>query len=362
MIVQQKDVKGGIAAVTNGYYGSILEQDYNIRYIESYCDKSTFKMIKKAIGAYIEFSKMLKEFKPELIHIHSSFGGSFYRMQPFIYMAKRRGVPIVDHCHGADFDTFYVKASEKKKRRIKKVFGNFSKVIVLSDEWKEKLLNILPEEKLVVIQNYCKPQSEDFVESMVDSRFDKKQVLFLGELGKRKGGYDFASIVEATVKRNPDVSFVFGGSGTKEDEKNIKDSIDERGISSYVLFPGWVRNEEKDKYLRESGIFLLPSYQEGLPMAILDAMAYGLPVISTNVGGIPQLIHQDVSGYIHEPGDAESMGESISRVFEKETFYKELSKNSLKIASEGFGFDVHIGKLEKVYNAILAEKVEGAQQ
>lgn len=356
MIVQQRDVKGGIAAVTNGYYGSVLEQDYNLRYIESYCDESKLKMIRKAIRAYIEFSKVLKEFRPELVHIHSSFGGSFYRMQPFIYMARSKGIPVIDHCHGADFDAFYTKASRSKKKRVKKVFDNFAKVIVLSDEWKNKLLNFVPENKLVVIQNYCKPKSEEFVNELIDERFEKKQVLFLGEIGKRKGGYDFADIVKAAVKENPEISFIFGGSGSKEDEKSIKDKIDALGVSSRVSFPGWVRNSEKEKLLKESGVFLLPSYQEGLPMAILDTMAYGLPIVSTNVGGIPWLVKNGENGYTFEPGDAEQIGKGIARLFQDAGFYRMCSLKSLEIATNNFGFDVHISNLEKVYNDILDMK------
>ena len=195
MIVQQPDVKGGIAAVTNGYYGSSLEDKYQIRYVESYCDGSKFKKLKKAISAYIEFSRVLKTFKPELVHMHTSFGPSFYRLQPFLFMAKKRGIPVVDHCHGADFDTFYLKASDKKKARVSKVFNSFNKVIVLSDEWKERFAGIVPADRLVVIENYCKLQPEDFVKEAADKRFEGKKVLFLGELGERKGGYDFGNIV-----------------------------------------------------------------------------------------------------------------------------------------------------------------------
>lgn len=357
MIVQQRDVKGGIAAVTNGYYGSRIETDYNVRYVESYCDTSKIKMILKALSAYIEFGKVLRDFKPELIHIHSSFGGSFYRMQPFIYMAKKRGIPILDHCHGADFETFYVKASAGKKNRIKTVFGYFTKVIVLSEEWKERLSTFFPKEKLMVINNYCKPVELRQVSELADKRFKAQQILFLGELGRRKGGYDFCDIVSDVVKRFPDARFVFAGSGSKEDETRIKGSLDQMGLMDNCLFPGWVRGADKEKLLKESTLFLLPSYQEGLPMAILDAMAYGLPVVSTNVGGIPQLIVNSENGYIAEPGDHVKIAEGICRVLDNEDDYKTLSSESHRIARENFGFEAHLDKLEKAYEEIFSQNI-----
>lgn len=355
MIVQQRDVKGGIAAVTNGYYNSKIETDYDVRYVESYCDTSRVKMVLKALGAYREFSSVLKEFKPELVHIHSSFGGSFYRMQPFIYMARKRGIPILNHCHGADFETFYVKASDKKKSRIKDVFSNFTKMVVLSEEWKERLSAIFPKERMVVINNYCKPRPQSEIEKQLEKRFAARQILFLGELGHRKGGYDFAGIVEKVVKRYPDVRFIFAGSGSKEDESNIRGLIEKSGVSENCLFPGWIRGETKDKLLQESTAFILPSYQEGLPMAILDAMAYGLPVVSTNVGGIPQLILNGENGYTAEPGDCETIADEICRIMDSIETYKKLSTESYRVARGKFGFDAHLSKLEAVYDELLKD-------
>ena len=88
MIVQQRDVKGGIAAVTEGYYGSKLCSDYDITFIESYCDGSKFAKLKKFMKAYREFKKLLQSYeRPELVHMHTSFGPSFYRSALFINKA-----------------------------------------------------------------------------------------------------------------------------------------------------------------------------------------------------------------------------------------------------------------------------------
>ncbi|SFQ09832.1 Glycosyltransferase involved in cell wall bisynthesis [Butyrivibrio proteoclasticus] len=353
MIVQQPDVMGGIAAVTNGYYGSEIEDRYELCYVQSYCDGSKFKKLFKALKAYAQFYKVLRMFKPEMIHIHSSFGPSFYRMQPFLYMAKRRNIPVVDHCHGADFNTFYVNASEKKKKRIREVYKDFAKIIVLSDEWKETMSVIVPKDKLVVIENYCKPQDEDFVKDLFSKRFEKKQVLFLGEIGKRKGGYDFAGIIEETIKENRDISFVLCGSGTESDVNEIKEAVYEVAPKEKVLFPGWVRGGEKDNYLKESAVFMLPSYDEGLPMSILDAMAYGLPIVSTNVGGIPQLVADGKSGYICTPGNVKEIANGIKKLLSEKERYIESSMESYRVARERYSFSAHLKKLFNVYDSVI---------
>ena len=124
MVVPNKMVKGGIAAVVNGYRGSQLEKDYEITYVESYKDGSRFDKLLKGICGYFHFAYVLMFHKPDVVHIHSSFGPSFYRKMPFIYMASWCKIPIVNHIHGADFNEFYVNASEEKRAKIRKVYSN----------------------------------------------------------------------------------------------------------------------------------------------------------------------------------------------------------------------------------------------
>ncbi len=353
MIVQQRDVKGGIAAVTNGYYGSVLEDKYDIRYVESYCDGSKFKKIIKAIKGWSEFRRVLGDFRPELVHIHSSFGGSFYRMQPFLNMARKRNIPVLDHCHGADFDHFYVSASQKKKNFIRKVYSRYDRIIVLSEEWKQKFSEVVPEDKLTVIQNYCKVQPKEVIEPVLEDRFARKQVVFLGEIGRRKGGFDLPEIIRNTVAKMPDVRFVICGDGAKEDVAHIKEEIANICPGAKVSFAGWVRDDRKHKVLMESAVFMLPSYQEGQPMSILDAMAYGLPVVSTEVGGIPQQVEDGVNGYLTKPGDVQKTAESLVLLLSDKDKYIAASRESLNIASSKYGFEAHEKRLEEEYDLLL---------
>ena len=255
------------------------------------------------------FIKTLLGDKPDLVHIHSSFGPSFYRKLPFIYMASWFGIPIINHIHGADFDAFFMNADKKKQKLIKKVYGKCDKLIALSAEWKERLSLIVPESKIVIIENYSIVHEEAFNEKM--KRPCNNQVLFLGELGHRKGGYDIPSVVAIVAKKIPDVKFILCGSGNESDEKAIKELVKEKSIEKNVEFPGWVRDEKKDEVLCNADIFFLPSYNEGMPMSILDAMGYGLPVVSTNVGGIPKIVHDKENGACCEPGDIAGFSKSI---------------------------------------------------
>lgn len=349
MVVPNPMVKGGIAAVVNGYRESKLEKDYEITYVESYRDGSKFEKLLKGISGYIHFARVLLFHKPDIVHIHSSFGPSFYRKMPFIYMASWAKIPIINHIHGADFDEFYVNVSERKKTKIKKVYGKCDKLIALSAEWKERLSQIVSPEKITIIQNYSILHADAF-----DERLDRKSnniVLFLGELGKRKGCYDIPVVIEKVVKEIPDVKFILGGTGSVEDEVSIKALM--KGVSDHVMFPGWVRDKKKDEVLRNADVFFLPSYNEGMPMSILDAMGYGLPVVCTNVGGIPKIVHDGENGVCCSVGDVETFANGIIELLRNDNLRRKSAQESFYIVMKGYSLETHLRLLEEVYVNVL---------
>lgn len=345
MIVQNPMVKGGIAAVVNGYRGSALEKDFDIIYVESYKDGGKFTKLLKAINGYLHFVKVLLIDKPNIIHIHSSFGPSFYRKIPYIYMANLARKKIINHCHGADFYEFYINASKRKKKLIKKVYNKCSIMIALSEEWKDRLNLIVPTEKIRVIENYSVLYRDALKERM--ERPCNNQVLFLGEIGERKGCYDIPEVVKRVSESIPNVKFVLGGSG---DIEKISKLLIAKGVEKNVIFPGWVRGKDKDKLLRESDLFFLPSYNEGMPMSILDGMGYGLPVVSTNVGGIPKIVHNEKNGYVCSPGEITDFAEAIIKILSGKT--KEYGSNSFRIVEGKYSFDVHLEKIVRLYKVI----------
>lgn len=344
MIVQEPLVKGGISSVVNGYRGSKLEKDFKLIYVESYKDGGKLVKLFKAVYSYFEFIKVLFIDKPDLIHIHSSFGASFYRKLPFIYISYLNKKPIINHIHGAEFDSFYTNASKKKKLLIKKVYNKCSTIVALSDEWKYKLEGIVPESSIKVIENYSIIHDDAIIEK--NNRKINNQILFLGEIGKRKGCYDIPEVIHKVVKEVPDVKFVLAGSGDVEEIKNLANKWK---INSNIVFPGWIRGEEKDKLLRNSDVFFLPSYNEGMPMAILDAMGYGLPIISTNVGGIPKIVINGKNGYYHDAGDTDGFANSIIEILKSEKRIKKYSIASYEIVKDRYSLESHIKHLEELY-------------
>lgn len=351
MIVQDKMVKGGIAAVISGYYGSKLEQDYEMIYVESYKDGGKLAKLLKGIKGYFHFAKVLLIDNPDLVHIHSSFGPSFYRKLPFIYMASFARVPIINHIHGADFDSFYLSASEKKKKQIRDAYSRCEKLIALSAEWKERLSNIVEEDKVIVIENYS--VLNQVALNIRNDRKTNNTVLFLGELGRRKGCYDIPAVMKKVAEQIPSVKFVLAGAGAPDDEAAIRSLILENHVEDNVVFPGWVRGETKEKLLNEADVFFLPSYNEGMPMSILDAMGYGLPIVSTNVGGIPKIVHDGSNGCCCEPGDIERFAAAIVEILKDDAIRHRYAETSYQIVSSQYSLKQHLEKLTVQYDEAI---------
>lgn len=348
MIVPNEAVKGGIASVVNGYRGSVLERRYRITYIESYQDGSKWDKLKKALAGYRAFRRLLRKDRPDLVHIHSSFGPSFYRKMPFILWSASRGIPVVNHIHGAEFDAFYGKASAAKKRRVRSVYRKCTRFVVLSEEWKERIARIVPADRIDVIENYCVLPEKQYG---VGRR--RNQILFLGALEERKGCYDIPVIFESVKRKCPDVRLVMAGDGQME---QVREAFDKKSLLPDVTFTGWVRGREKNKLLQQSAVFLFPSYNEGMPMAVLEAMGYGLGIVTTAVGGIPQLIAHGKSGFLESPGDLSAMAEDVSELIQDGGLCRTMGDAARETAEQKYGFKTHLQKLEETYRKAYLTK------
>lgn len=342
MIVPDENVKGGIATIVNGYRSYDFGEDCKVSYVESYCNGSKFRKLIKATCGYIQFIKELCVNRPDIVHIHSSFGPSFWRKLPFIFIADWRNIPVINHIHGAEFDCFYENASNRKKQIIRKVYCKCRILIALSEEWRSKLKLIVPENKIVVIENYC------IIPELIAAK--KKQMLFLGEIGERKGCFDIPAIYAEILKKWGQTPLLIGGDGEIEKMQRL---LGERNVADEVSFLGWVRGREKDKILQESSIFLFPSYNEGMPVVLLEAMAYGLAIVTTNVGGIPQLIDHGVDGYICKPGDICDMAEKVIELLENDARRASFGNAAREKAIAHFGLEKHLERLCDLYRELL---------
>lgn len=345
MIGADKDGNGGVSSVVNQYYNSGLDSLVDLKYIPTMKEGNKLKKILIMMKALAVFMKSIKEY--DILHVHMSSRNSFYRKRIFINIAKRKNKKIIIHMHGSEFDVFFEEeCNERQKGIVRQTFSLANAVIVLSEGWKEFIGKICSQDRIIVIHNAVEfPRFER-------NNYREKRVLFLGRLCERKGVFDLIQAIPQVIKKIPDVQFYLGGDGEIEDCKKQCKML---GIENNVVFLGWINGEAKADNLKTCSTFILPSYHEGLPMALLEAMSYGEVVISTAVGGIPEVIQDDINGYIIEAGNIEEISQRLVYVLTAAN-REAIGKAAQNTIAEDFNIKKNIYKLLLLYEKLLSNK------
>lgn len=339
-------VKGGISTVVNNYYGLSLDKQVDLTYLPTMEDGSKVKKLIVAVSAYMRFGRLVRNC--DIVHVHMAAQASFSRKAIFIEKAHKAEKKIIIHQHAADFDKFFFKESDNAKReKIKYIFSIADKVIVLSEEWASFFgKNVCAPEKIEILYNGV------VLPEHVKEDYHDHNVLMLGRLGQRKGTYDLLKAIPKVVESIPDVMFYLGGDGDVEQCKRI---VEEYNLERHVSFLGWVRDKEKEKQLKRCSTFILPSYHEGMPMSVLEAMSYGLATISSNAGGIPQIIDDGFSGIRVDAGSVDAIAAILIHILESEEERKRLGKNGRLKIEQKFDFRVNVTQLVRIYHHLAEE-------
>lgn len=345
MIGPARNVKGGITTVVNSYFEAGLDKKVNLKYIETTNDKNIILKGFKMIKGYIEF--LLSIDKYDIVHIHTASRRSFWRKRLYINKCYKKKKKIIVHIHGGAFKNFYEESNNNRKKRIIETLNKANKIIVLSKEWKNFFGKIVDENKIEVIYNSVEVP-EDFKKD-----FGKKRILFLGRFDEKKGIFDLLDVMTEIAKIDSDAKLYIGSNERKEKVNKI---IKEYKLNNNVEYLGWVDEKLKKEVLKEATIFVLPSYYEGMPMSVLEAMAYKNIVISTNVGGIPEIIENGYNGFLIEPGDKKELFNKIEKIINSDK-KNEMSDNARATVNEMFNIDINICKLLDLYDQIKNMKM-----
>ncbi|MGY2134515.1 glycosyltransferase family 4 protein [Hymenobacter sp. HD11105] len=264
----------------------------------------------KIVGAAKAFGQLLRESNVDVVHLHVASDASFYRKSLFVLQCRLRGLPIVMHVHGADFDSFFRQSGAPQQAYIRKIFAQCSKILVLSSYWQAFFREHITPDNVEVLHNGVYPAA---FASCFTMPTNLHRFLFLGRLGQRKGVYDLLAAVAELKTTHPQLHLQFFLAGDGEIEQ-VQALIAAKGLQEQVRVLGWMGDEEKLHWLQQADTMVLPSYNEGLPMSILEAMAGGKIIISSRVGGIPDLVTEGVNGFLITPGDVPSLSQHLAYV------------------------------------------------
>lgn len=184
---------------------------------------------------------------------------------------------------------------------------------------------------------------------MTENIHKEKIILYAGTVNKRKGYADLIKAFARIASIYPDWEVVFAGNGEIEEGILLAREL---GIVNQIEFAGWVSGKSKETLFRKASIFCLPSYAEGFPMAVLDAWAYGLPVITTPVGGIPDIAIDGENMLLFNPGDIDMLASQLNRMISDAALRERIAQCSSKLSQTTFNQKTINKQLEELYDKL----------
>jgi glycosyltransferase involved in cell wall biosynthesis len=335
---------GGIRGVVCGYRDAGLFERVGCTYVATHRYGPARVKLAAALRGWARVAVLLGTLDAPLVHVHLASRASFWRKLVVCRMARLARRPYLLHLHGGEFLKFYQEESAPLAQRlIRKTFADAAVVIALSEQWRERVLRICPTARIEVLSNGVALPELGRVQRL-ESR--EPTVLFLGELSRGKGVYDLVRAVARLAEEFPRLRLVCAGTGASAPLRQLALQLE---IGDRVRCPGWLEGERKQAELAGATAFALPSYAEGMPMALLEAMSWGLPVIATSVGGIPQVVTDGVDGLLIAPGDIEALSAALARLLRDAALRERLGKAARATVAARFSVDTAVARLCEIY-------------
>lgn len=238
-----------------------------------------------------------------ILHVHAASGKSFIRKKCVVSWGKMLGFKIIFHCHSGHIKDYF---SHRGLKFAKKTLDKCSAIVCLSKSWQRYFEDTLGYSNVRIIYN---PQ-EPVAKVVRPEASTPLRLLYLGNLVDAKGIFDFMDAMAAnSASWAGRVHLTVCGAG---EVKRFKDFVSHNGLDDMVDFRGWVGDQEKESLFASHHVLLLPSHAECLPMSILEAMAHGLAVVASRVGGIPDMVTDGAEGILINAGDRQALAAAVN--------------------------------------------------
>jgi glycosyltransferase involved in cell wall biosynthesis len=345
MIGTAPDGRGGVASVIEVLRAGGLFERESVRYLASHRAGSRGVKVAAALAAFWHTALACMRARPAVVHVHCASRGSFARKSLLLLIARAAGCRTIFHLHGAEFDLFAGAESGRALRWwIRRTLERSSVVIALSDSWAAFLRGYAPAARVVVV-----PNSVPLPAALDRAGEQSGRILFLGRADAGKGVYELLAAVAALAPALPQLHLVIGGVG--ELDALRRRAID-LGIDAHVSLPGWLDAAARANELARAQVFCLPSHAEGLPMAMLEAMAAAKAVVATTVGGIPEAITDGANGLLIAPGDVPALTAALKALLADGALRQQLGDNARATIARRFSTDAAMAALAALYREL----------
>jgi len=346
-----RSMVGGVASVLRTLSACGSASGFDLRFVST-IDVSGARDLRRLARGLGELRGYLRR-GIALVHLHTASKGSFWRKWLASRLAVRYGTPYVVHVHGGGFSAFASSGSVARRWAVKAYLSRAAAVLVLNDEMAAALISLCPSCSPVIVVNPV------VVPARPAQHGASARVLFIGRLVQQKGIFDLLAAIALLQSDGCDWRWALVGSGIGEDVVGVLEALPRPEL---VDTTGAVEPEGVASYLEGSEIFCLPSHREGLPVALLEAMAEGLACVASRVGGIPDVVIDGETGLLVDPGDVECLVSAISTLMKDSELRAQLGLAARESVKVRFSPAVLCDSLSAIYERISAGDLTGGAQ
>jgi glycosyltransferase involved in cell wall biosynthesis len=346
---------GGIATFVRNMRETSLWDEWQIRHVATHCDGPKLTRLGIFIVGFFRFMVQLFINRPDIVHLHTSERGSFVRKGLLIWMSKMFRIPVVLHMHGGEFHEYFANAGSPLQWLIRVTLERADVVIALGNAWAKRLKEAAPNAHIEVVPNAIRPNVP-----VDQTNASEVQVVFLGELCQRKGTsvlLDAWAEMVAHANVAP-AKLTIGGWGEID---RANDQIGALGIGKSVHIVGWLSAPDVQQLLASTHVLALPSLNEGQPMVILEAMARGICVVSTTVGGIPEMVG-DSEGVLVNPGDVPEFAAALAKVINDPEARSRFGAHARQRVEREFNVEVVSRRFDDLYRSVLINRRQACRR
>jgi len=302
-----------------------------------------------AIFGLAQFGWRLVTRRIAVAHINVAPRGSTFRKMLFAVLARIMGARVVLHLHGSGYDAFLGRLPKPIAAAVIRFFRRADTVIVLGSYWRDFALETLeiPPSRLIVIGNGVAAPS-----TLASPVHAVPVIAFMGLIGERKGVDILLDALEILKNRGISFDARLGGHGEIDRFASIAAA---KQLNDKVRFLGWMNESDVSRILTEADIFVLPSRAENQPVAILEAMAHGLPVVATRIGAIPEQVADGTSGIIVPPEKADALADALERLCQDPRLRVAMGEAGRNRWQAHYSIEATTAQLADLYRKLMAE-------
>lgn len=363
MLGPRPPLVGGMVSVIDNLCGSSLRDRFDVYAFQTGKTTPVGRPLLAGLGAqwalFWRLDHELSRQRPRVVHIHTCSGSTFWRDSLHMLIARLYGAEGMWHIHGGGFGRFIHSLGPVGRRLMSRALRLAKAVIVLNEEMLEHRA-LAPKALWQVVVNGVNVCAGPDGAGGRGQRGKATTFIFMGNLNPGKGAWDLIEAAGQAVARKCDLLVRIAGPSTSPAQKEqLERLVGDCGCADHVELLGVLGGSEKANALAQADVLVLPSHCEAMPMAILEGMAAGLPIIATSVGAIPQIVREGVEGFLVPAHDIASLSGRMSQMADDAGLRRRMGEAARKRVAGQYSVEAMVQPIERMYMQILNSGAPG---